>query len=173
MTGAPNFFGVNRAAMGRSSCHPGLMLSALTLTILAAHFCASAQNAAVPCEITEEAFAKHAAILSSDGPNTLSTAIAFAASEARIVRLVIRRSNASQPCLDELEVYGPDAPAANLALASGGAVARASSLLPGYAAHTVAHLNDGLYGNDYSWIAATEGEEWAEIELPAPGRTAG
>ena len=28
------------------------------------------------------------------------------------------------------------------------------------------HLNDGLYGNDHSWIAAGTGEEWAQIELP-------
>ena len=105
------------------------------------------------------------------GTNTLVTSIEFAAQEARIVRLVIRRPHAGEPCLDELEVYGPDSPT-NLALASRGAVARASSLLPGYAIHAVAHLNDGLYGNDHSWIAATAGEEWAEIELPAPARVA-
>ncbi len=87
------------------------------------------------------------------------------------MRLVIRRPHAGAPCLDEIEVYGPDSPT-NLALASRGAVPRASSLLAGYAIHAVAHLNDGLYGNDHSWIAATEGEEWAEIELPAPASIA-
>ena len=119
-------------------------------------------------EIAEEAFAARAAKLAVDRTtNTLVTPMEFVAQEARIVRLVIRRPHAGAPCIDELEVYGPNSPT-NLALASRGAVARASSVLPGYAIHAVPHLNDGLYGNDHSWIAATEGEEWAQIELPAP-----
>jgi len=118
-------------------------------------------------EIAEEAFAARAENIAADrANNTLVTSIEFAAQEARIVRLVIRRPHAGAPCIDELEVYGPNS-LTNLALASRGAVARASSVLPGYAIHAVAHLNDGLYGNDNSWISATEGEEWAQIELPA------
>jgi hypothetical protein len=94
-------------------------------------------------EIAEEAFAARVANIQADGAtNTRVTSIEFAAQEARIVRLVIRRPDAGAPCIDELEVYGPDSPA-NLALASRGAVARASSLLPGYAIHAVPHLNDG------------------------------
>ena len=121
-------------------------------------------------EIAEEEFAAHAAKMTGGREaNLLVTPIEFAAREARLVRLVIRRPYAGQPCLDEFEVYGPDS-STNLALASRGAVARASSLLSGYAVHAVAHLNDGLYGNDHSWIAATAGEEWAQIELPAPAR---
>jgi hypothetical protein len=71
---------------------------------------------------------------------------------ARFVRLVLRHSQ-GEPCIDEMEVYGPDS-GTNLALANNGAKASASSLLPGYAIHQVAHLNDGLYGNSHSWIAA-------------------
>lgn len=92
--------------------------------------------------------------------------VTFPAREAKFVRFVIQASDPSQPCLDELEVFGPDA-ARNLALAKGGAKATASSCLPGHAIHQIAHLNDGLYGNNHSWIAATRGEEWAQIELPA------
>ena len=121
-------------------------------------------------QTTEEAFAAQAKSISLDkATNTLVTAVEFAPQEARIVRLAIRRSHAGEPCLDEIEIYGPDSPA-NLALASRGAVARASSLLPGYAIHAVAHLNDGRYGNEHSWIAAGTGEEWAEIQLPEPAR---
>ncbi len=121
-------------------------------------------------EIAEEEFAAHAATMGADpAKNTLVTSIEFSPREARFVRLVIHRSNGGQPCLDELEVYGPDSPA-NLALTSRGAVPRASSLLPGYAIHAVKHLNDGLYGNAHSWIAATVGDEWAQIDLPAPAR---
>ena len=91
--------------------------------------------------------------------------VSFAAQPAKFVRFVIQASSAGQACLDELEIFGADAKR-NLALASGGAKASASSCLPGHAIHQVAHLNDGLYGNDHSWIAATSGSEWAQIELP-------
>lgn len=103
----------------------------------------------------------------ADQPNP----VAFARCEARFVRFVIFASSASQACIDELEVYGPGGKA-NLALAKAGAKASASSCLPGYAIHQIAHLNDGEYGNDRSWIAATPGEEWAQIELPAPAQVA-
>jgi len=96
----------------------------------------------------------------------------FPPQEARFVRLVITAtSNGAQPCVDELEVYGATDDR-NLALASNGAKASASSLLPGYAAHAIQHLNDGEYGNARSWIPATTGEEWAQIELPAAATVA-
>ena len=91
--------------------------------------------------------------------------MAFAPTEARFVRLVVHNSLEGQPCIDELEVYGPEG-GKNLALASAGARATASSCLPGYAIHQIAHLNDGLYGNSHSWIAAGTRDEWAQIELP-------
>ena len=94
--------------------------------------------------------------------------LSFPAQETRFIRLMIRRTNDnSAACLDELEVYGPDS-SENLALASGGAVASASSAIAGYAIHAVEHLNDGRYGNDHSWIAANPGKAWAQIELSEP-----
>ena len=98
-------------------------------------------------------------------PNTVT----FAAQEARFVRFLIRACASSQPCLDELEVYAPGN-AENLALASKGAKASASSCLPGHALHAIPHLNDGQYGNGHSWIAASPANEWAQIELPKPAR---
>ena len=95
--------------------------------------------------------------------------VAFPAQEAKLVRFVIHSVSRAQPCIDELEVYGPDSKA-NLALAKGGAKAGASSCLPGYSIHQIEHLNDGRYGNDFSWIAAGGTEEWAQIELPKPVR---
>jgi len=96
-----------------------------------------------------------------DKPNRIE----FAPSQARFVRLVIRDSLQSQPCIDELEIYGPGG-GKNLALAAAGAKATASSCLPGYPIHQIAHLNDGLYGNSHSWIAAGTRNEWAQIEFP-------
>lgn len=97
------------------------------------------------------------------------TSLRFAPQQARFVRLVILSTHGGAACVDELEVYGPD-DTKNLALASRGAAARASSVIKGYAIHAVANLNDGKTGNDHSWIPASAGEEWAEIQLPAPAQ---
>jgi cytochrome c553 len=90
----------------------------------------------------------------------------FAPVKARFVRFtVLATQKGDEPCLDELEVYGAEHEM-NLALASRGAKASASSLLPGFPMHQVAHLNDGKYGNDWSWISNEPGGGWAQIELP-------
>lgn len=102
-----------------------------------------------------------------DKPNVVS----FPAADARFVRFVIRASSSGQPCIDELEIYGPDGKR-NLALARDGAKATASSCLPGYAIHKISHLNDGLYGNSHSWISAGSGTQWAQIELPRAAKVA-
>ncbi|MBM3889254.1 MAG: hypothetical protein FJ388_09030, partial [Verrucomicrobia bacterium] len=102
-------------------------------------------------------------VVRPDQPN----AITFPAQEAKFVRFVIQASSGGQACVDELEICGADGKR-NLALAKDGAKASASSCLSGHAIHKIEHLNDGLYGNGHSWIAATTGEEWAQIELPTP-----
>lgn len=92
----------------------------------------------------------------------------FAPVRARFVRFtVLATRDATEPCIDELQVFGPGSNE-NLALATRGGRASASSLLPNVAIHQVAHLNDGLFGNDHSWISATKGTGWAQIELPSP-----
>ena len=96
----------------------------------------------------------------ADQPNEIT----FPVRDVRFIRFVIRESSSSQPCIDELEVYGPG-DRGNLASAKMGAKASASSALGGYAIHKTPHLNDGLYGNDHSWIAAGTRNEWAQIEL--------
>jgi len=97
--------------------------------------------------------------------------IEFPAAEARFVRFMIRASSGAQPCIDELEIYGKGGKD-NLALASRGAKATASSCLPGYPIHQIEHLNDGKYGNSHSWIAAKTANEWAQIELAEPAKVA-
>jgi hypothetical protein len=91
----------------------------------------------------------------------------FAAREARFLRFTIRATNdGTEPCLDEIEVYG-EGPH-NLAVASRGAKASASSEYLGDPKHRVAHLNDGQHGNGRSWISKSRGTGWAMIELPRP-----
>lgn len=106
-----------------------------------------------------------APVIRSDLPNTVT----FASQPAKFVRFVIHASSANQPCIDELELYDTDGKL-NFAGAERGAIATASSSLAGYAQHTIEHLNDGRYGNDFSWIAAGSptgsSAEWAQIELP-------
>ncbi len=90
---------------------------------------------------------------------------------ARFVRFTILATNDGlEPCLDELEIFGPDS-TVNLARAKG-AKASASSLLPGYAIHQIHHLTDGRYGNSWSWISKQRGGGWAQIELPAAAKIA-
>ena len=115
-------------------------------------------------EEVRQAFAAAAAEAAGDG---LVTALDFPARPARFVRLLIHNTQGGEAGVDELEVFSP-AGTNNLALSASGAKANASSVISGYAVHAVAHLNDGKVGNDHSWIAAGTGEEWVEIELPAP-----
>ena len=98
------------------------------------------------------------------------TVIQFPPQQAKFARFVIHASSDAQPCIDELEVCGADEKR-NLALAKDGAKASASSCLGAHANYyKIEHLNDGLYGNSHSWIAATSGEEWAQIELAQPAK---
>ncbi|MDP6891651.1 MAG: DUF1553 domain-containing protein [Verrucomicrobiota bacterium] len=85
----------------------------------------------------------------------------FQAQEAKIVRFNIERTNSSQPCIDELEIFsGKD----NIALASLGAIATSSGDYV-HPFHKLEHINDGLYGNSKSWIAAGA-TGWVQIEFP-------
>jgi hypothetical protein len=89
----------------------------------------------------------------------------FAPVKARFVRFTVRATtDGTQPCVDELEVYG-EGPA-NLALASAGAKASASSVFPGSPLHKLEHVNDGRYGNGRSWISNESGKGWVQVELP-------
>ena len=87
--------------------------------------------------------------------------------QAKVVRFTVLSSNASEPCLDELEIWSGDR---NVGLSSAGARATASGTLPGYAIHKLEHLNDGKVGNGHSWISDQHGKGWVEIELAEPAR---
>ncbi len=82
---------------------------------------------------------------------------AFPPVTARFVRFtVLATRDGAEPCLDELQVYGPESNE-DLALAAKGAVASASGVLPRVEIHTIPHLNDGRLGNEYSWISNARG----------------
>lgn len=83
---------------------------------------------------------------------------------AKYVRFTIEATNASQPCIDELEVFSGKK---NIALASLGVTPTSSSNLPGYEIHKLAHINDGQFGNGRSWIS-NEAGGWVQLEFPKP-----
>ncbi len=91
----------------------------------------------------------------------------FPATEARWIRFTVLATTGSQPCLDELEVWSGNV---NVALASRGTRATASGTLPGFAAHALEHINDGKYGNNFSWISSESGGGWVQLELAKPER---
>jgi hypothetical protein len=86
---------------------------------------------AAPRLVADE-FRETLARISALAPATPPEALEFPPQEARFVRVVIyETSGHAQPAIDELEIFGPGEKE-NLALAERGAVASASSLLPGY-----------------------------------------
>jgi hypothetical protein len=90
----------------------------------------------------------------------------FAPVQARWVRFSIAATNDGiEPCIDELEILSAEAKPRNLALASAGARATASSVYPNSDIHRLEHLNDGRYGNSRSWISNEPGKGWVQIEL--------
>jgi hypothetical protein len=87
----------------------------------------------------------------------------FAPTPARFVRFTIwATNNGIEPCLDELEVWTPGPAPRNVAL---GARPDASSTYPSSDIHRLEHINDGRLGNGRSWIAATPGAGWVQLEL--------
>jgi len=89
----------------------------------------------------------------------------FPAVTAKFLRFSITATTQLEPCIDELEAFTAGAGSRNVALASAGATATASSTLPGNAIHKLAHVNDGQYGNDRSWISNERGKGWVQIEF--------
>ncbi|QDT75915.1 DUF1553 domain-containing protein [Lacipirellula limnantheis] len=93
----------------------------------------------------------------------------FAPVAARAVRFTVAATNSgSEPCLDELEVWSAAsdvADAINVALAERGGRPSSSGNYPDQSKHRLANLNDGKYGNDWSWIAETHGAGWAQVDF--------
>jgi hypothetical protein len=91
----------------------------------------------------------------------------FQSIAARFVRFTIESANASEPCIDELEIFTAESAPQNVALASSGAKATASGVYANGSSpiHQLAHVNDGQYGNSNSWISSENGRGWVQIEL--------
>jgi mono/diheme cytochrome c family protein len=90
----------------------------------------------------------------------------FAPVQATHVRFTVEATSGLEPCIDEMEVYTPGG--RNVALASLGTHATASSEYPNAAIHKIAHVNDGKVGNNFSWISSETGGGWIQLTFPRP-----
>ena len=102
--------------------------------------------------------------------NGLQNVERFPSTPAKFVRFSVFETiddNRHELCIDELEVFAPSAPHTNVALASTGAVATASSTYehPGL---KLEFINDGAFGNERAWISGERGGGWVQIELSKP-----
>lgn len=99
----------------------------------------------------------------------------FEPTEAKYVRFTIHDANLHptlgliEPCIDEFEVFSPDEPTMNLALAARGTkvTASGSRVSP---SHALERIHDGQYGNASSWMSDEAGRGWVLFELPEPKR---
>ena len=89
----------------------------------------------------------------------------FAPVDAKFLRFTISETSQLEPCIDELEAFSAGDTPRNVALAAAGAKATSSSNYPDNPFHKLAHLNDGLYGNERSWISNERGKGWVQLEF--------
>jgi hypothetical protein len=87
----------------------------------------------------------------------------FAPVPARKLRFTVNKTSDAEPCIDELEIYTAEAQSRNVALASAGTEAKASSVYPNSDIHRLEHINDGKLGNSRSWISNERGKGWVEL----------
>jgi len=87
---------------------------------------------------------------------------------AKLLRFTINKTSDAEPCIDELEVFTAEPQPRNVAFASAGTKASASSVYPNSDIHRLEHINDGKYGNSRSWISNERGKGWVELEFPEP-----
>lgn len=103
--------------------------------------------------------------------NSQLTTERFAAVRTKFLRFTTFatiNNNQHQPCLDELEVFGPANRRDNLAVASRGVRLSSSGNYSETGIHQLRHVNDGLYGNDHSWIPSQTEGSWVQLEWPEP-----
>ena len=92
----------------------------------------------------------------------------IAPTQAKFVRftsLATVDDNKHEPCIDELQVFSTDPNRGNVALATRGTKPSSSGNYSTQGKHQLKHINDGQFGNDYSWISNESGKGWVQLEL--------
>lgn len=104
-----------------------------------------------------------------DPVNSLRNVERFAPIEARMLRMTVEATvdnNRHEPCIDELEVFSTGEVPVNVASAKQGGQPTSSGNYSETGIHQLKHVNEGLYGNDHSWISNQKGGGWVQIEWP-------
>ncbi len=89
---------------------------------------------------------------------------------ARFVRFTFfdtQDNNHREACIDELEVFSALTNSVNLALAKHGTKPSAVKSVENDR-HKLAHINDGRYGNEYSFINGEQNDGWVQLEFTEP-----
>ena len=73
--------------------------------------------------------------------------------------------NKHEPCIDELEVFSTDTTRGNVARADRGTGPTSSGNYSVAGKHQLKHINDGRYGNSFSWISNERGKGWVQLEF--------
>lgn len=101
--------------------------------------------------------------------SAVKTVEKFAPTPARFVRFESFQtidSDKHEPCIDELEVFTTGDFPQNMALATKGTKATSSGNYSTTGRHQLKHINDGRYGNSFSWISSHRGQGWVQLEFP-------
>lgn len=88
-----------------------------------------------------------------------------AAKFVRFTSLETVDNNRHEPCLDELEIFTAGAESRNVAIAEYGTRATSSGNYSETGQHQLKHINDGKYGNSFSWISNQPGAGWVQLEF--------
>ncbi len=102
--------------------------------------------------------------------NALKTTEQFEPVAAKFVRFTSLETiddDRHEPCLDELEVFTAGGKTQNVAIAENGTRATSSGNYSETGQHQLKHINDGQYGNSFSWISNQHGNGWVQLEFAA------
>lgn len=91
--------------------------------------------------------------------------------EAKFVRFTSEQTidnDKHEPCIDELEVFAVGTGSTNIAAAKNGTVVTSSGNYSETGKHQLQHVNDGRYGNSFSWISNQHGKGWVQVEFAKP-----
>ncbi len=103
--------------------------------------------------------------------NPLENIERFSPTKTRFIRfttLATMKDNFREPCIDELEVFTTGDDSKNIALSNHGTTVTSSGNYSNTGKHQFAHINDGRYGNSFSWISNEKGRGWVQLELKEP-----
>lgn len=107
----------------------------------------------------------------SAATDSAKNVLEFPPIDAKFVRFTIHDSNLHptlgliEPCIDEFEIYSDETIPRNLAVSTNGTRVTASGSNTSEL-HRIEHVNDGRYGNSYSWMSNEPGRGELTFELP-------